>query len=539
MRKLKYIMFALSLAFIGTSCSEDFVTLTNPDKETTGQFWENEADAQAGINAVYQALYYDGMYKRLYPWVMDVRADDVINTSPWWIQAVATYTTSGDNPCYIATWEAAYKGIWRANQVLEKVPGITMDETKKKTIIAQAKFMRALYHYHVAILWKNIPLITQTPQSPDEYYPSQATPEETWAQIIKDFSEAMADLPTNDFTGKPGGYTQDDIGRATKGAAAGYLGKSYMITKQWDKAAQVLKELIDQKFGTYSLIANYRENFTKANENNSESLFEVQFDEAAGGQNMDNTWSGEPGMNDTKTSGKARTYAPLPGFGYGDVNPSNWIWEEFNLEKTKDGKDDPRMEASLFYRHVLETDPSKSDPNYKVYGKTWEQAKLTMRTDYAVKQIYNVHIRKYLNDETDNNETAWKSGINERILRYADILLLYAEAQNELGNISDAYKYIQVVRDRANLADLATTKPGMSQAQMRDQIAHERALEFCFESQRYVDILRWGWFEDPAKVEMLKAHDPEFENWVPGREIMAIRQDEIDNNKNLVQNPGW
>ena len=124
-------------------------------------------------------------------------------------------------------------------------------------------------------------------------------------------------------------------------------------------------------------------------------------------------------------------------------------------------------------------------------------------------------------------------------MRYSDILLLYAECLNELNRTSEAYPYIQEVRDRAELRDLAVVRPNMTQEEMRDQLDHERALEFCFEAQRYVDLVRWGYFDDPAKVTMLIGRDEEFANWTEGREYLAIPPTEVDVNSNLVQNPGW
>jgi len=318
----------------------------------------------------------------------------------------------------------------------------------------------------------------------------------------------MADLP------KMEEYGQADVGRATKGAAAGYLAKSYMFIHQFDKAAPILKDIIDQKYGSYALVPNYRDNFTEDNENNEESLFEVQFDRNVGGTTLG--WTGDPAPDWSKTSGKARTYAPLK-FGWGDITPTDWIFNEFQQELTVNGELDPRVKASMFFDY----------PGVTVYGKTWTEAKLPNKC----------HTRKYLNDDHYPDETEWRSDINERVLRYADILLLYAEALNELGRTSEAYPYIQQVRDRAQLSNLQDVKPGMTQQQMRDQIAHERALEFCFEAQRYVDILRWGWYYN--NLNTLINHDPEFAKWVEGREVMAIPPTEVNINKNLKQNSGW
>ncbi len=179
------------------------------------------------------------------------------------------------------------------------------------------------------------------------------------------------------------------------------------------------------------------------------------------------------------------------------------------------------MKASLFFDY----------PGSLVYGRPWADVEASLPN--------HVHLRKYLNDDDYPNENEWRSEINERILRYADILLLYAEALNELGRTQEAYPYIQEVRDRASLPDLSTTRPGMNQAEMRDWITRERALEFCFEAIRYVDILRWGWLEDPAMLEVLKERDAEFENFIEGRHFMAIPPNEVDLNKNLDQDPGW
>jgi hypothetical protein len=148
--------------------------------------------------------------------------------------------------------------------------------------------------------------------------------------------------------------------------------------------------------------------------------------------------------------------------------------------------------------------------------------------------------RKYENGEGGwPDEFDWRSGINERLVRYADVLLMYAECLNENNQTAQAYPYIQLVRDRVNLPDLATAKPGMSQAQMRDQLAHERLLEFCLEGHRFDDIRRWGWLKDATKLAMLKARDPEFNSYLPGREYLPIPQAEIDNNPGIKQNTGY
>jgi hypothetical protein len=151
-----------------------------------------------------------------------------------------------------------------------------------------------------------------------------------------------------------------------------------------------------------------------------------------------------------------------------------------------------------------------------------------------------MYIRKYTNDGTPGYTAELAgdpiSGINFRVLRYADILMMYAEALNELNRTSEAYPFIQQVRDRVKLPDLAVTKPGMTQAQMRDQISHERVLEFSIEGTRAEDLIRWGWFYDATKLAELQAHDAEFSTWTTGREYLPIPQNDLDINKNLSRN---
>ncbi|MBN2699468.1 MAG: RagB/SusD family nutrient uptake outer membrane protein [Bacteroidales bacterium] len=521
MKKAKYII-SLSLILTLVSCGKEFLELENPNQQTTGTFWQSEEDALKAINSTYQTLTMDGLYMRLYPWIQDVRSDECYNTSPWWIEWVVIYVAQPDNPCYYTSYGSVFEGVWRTNQVLDNVPGIDMDEALRERIIAEAKFLRALYYYHGTILYKDIPLILKTPQTAEDFYPKQATSEEIWAQVYKDLIDAMDVLPTKQE------YPASDMGRATKGAAAGFLAKSYMFNHEWALAEPILRGIIEQEYGNYSLVDNYRDNFTTANENNSESLFEIQFNKSLGGTTLG--WVGEPGSDWSKTSGKARTYAPL-GFGWGDITPTDWIFEEYQQDSTIDGEPDPRLRANFLYDY----------PGSTVYGKSWASAGLIQQSG----NVHHIHLRKYLNDDTDPDEVEWRSEINERILRYADILLLYAECLNELGRTDEAYQYIQEVRSRANLPDLATKKPDMTQEEMRLQISHERAVELCFEAQRYVDLLRWGWLDatqgENPMLDMLITHDQELAGLydTPGREYLAIPQSELDVNPNMTQNPHW
>jgi len=513
-----YITVFLSLALVTTSCvdNEDLTQL-DPNNDSVDNFWKTDEDALQGVNAAYGSLLTDGTYMRSTPLLLDARADDSRTNSPWGSMYNVGHFNSNvaDASIYGWAYETYYQGIYRANQVLTNVPGIEFaDAALKDRILGQAYFLRGLYFFHAVNMFKNVPLPTELAV----YYP-QKTQEEGWAQVIADFKVAAELLP-NAYTGISG-LDAGQKGRATKGAALGYLGKAYLFIKDFTNARTTFKQVID--LGVYSLVPNYRDNFTTANENNSESLFEVQFSRDAGG--VDLGWGGAPASGWGKTSARAITYAPR-AFGWTDVQPTWALFNEFKEEKTKTGEDDPRLDATIFYN---------KPGGMQLYGKDFATFYASSPAD-----LNDLFCRKYQNSDGQfADEYDWRSGINERLLRYADVLLMYAECLNETGDTPGAYTYIQMVRDRVNLPDLQTAKPGMSQAQMREQIGHERFLEFPLEGHRFDDIRRWGWLQDPAKLAWLKARDAEFNSFTAGREYFPIPQLEMDNNPGTIQNDSY
>ena len=512
-----YITVFFSLA-VATSCvdNEDLLQV-DPNVETAASFWKTDQDAIEGVNAAYGSLLTDGSYMRSTPLLLDLKADDTRSNSPWGaMYNVGRFNSNPTDPAiYGWAFETYYQGIYRANQVLTNVPNIAFEDAAlKNRILGQAYFLRGLYFFHAVNMFKKVPLPTEV-----ALYTPQKTEAEGWAQVIADFKAAADLLPTtyDGISGLDGGQK----GRATKGAALGYLGKAYLFTKDFANAKTTFKQVID--LGVYSLVSNYRDNFTTANENNSESLFEVQFSRDAGG--VDLGWGGAPASGWGKTSARAITYAPR-AFGWTDVQPSWTLFNEFQQEKTKTGTVDPRLDATIFYN---------KPGGMQLYGKDFATFYATSPAD-----LNDIFCRKYQNSDGQfADEYDWRSGINERLLRYADILLMYAECLNETGDTPGAYTYIQMVRNRANLPDLATTKPGMTQAQMRDQIGHERFLEFPLEGHRFDDIRRWGWLQDATKLAWLKTRDVEFNSYAPGREYFPIPQLEMDNNPGTVQNDSY
>jgi hypothetical protein len=516
---MKKILFVIiSLLFV-MGC-EDKLDLVNPNKTTTGSFWSTEEQATAACIAVYQQLIMEGIYQHWTQVLTDGRGDEIYSSGPWLNYTWTSNFTLGDHSddpfMQRYVWEDYYVLIWRANQVLEKVPSIVMDEDLKNRILGQTYFLRGLAYFNMAKLFKEVPVITATPKSEADYYPYTATEEELWNQVYSDLLKAKGMLPVSydNVTGPDKGQ----VGRATRGAAIGILGRAYLYRKEWQKAVDEFSLLINgPEVNIYSLVPNYRDNFTILNENNEESIFEAQFattDQVGG--SVPN-WHGEPNANFKQITSMACNYSNK---GWTDFLPTQFLLDEFKIEKTIDGKTDPR-----YYATIASYDFAAGDTMY--YG--------------GPMPVNKVYIRKYTNDGTPGYTTELDgadpiSGINYRVLRYADVLLMYAEALNELDRTSEAYPFIQQVRNRANLPDLAVTKPDMDKVQMREQIAHERILELAIEGQRCDDLIRWGWFYDAVKLAELRSHDSEFNTWMPGREYLPIPQTELDVNKNLSKN---
>jgi tetratricopeptide (TPR) repeat protein len=512
----KAVFTLLLVAVFAMGCKKGDLTTVNPNAQTTQTFWQNASDAVKGINAVYGSLIIDGSYMRFSPIVENTRGDDATSYSPWdQIYNMGKFNMQSTGDGVLFSWTAYYQGILRANEVLKYVPDINMDAELKKRVLGQAYFLRGLYYFHLADFYKNVPMPLAPAASSADYFQKQQPQDVVWAQVISDFKAAESMLPATYTNLSPDGQ----IGRATKGAAAAYLGKTYLFTKKYTEAAAEFKSIIDM--GTYSLVPNYYDNFFANNENNSESIFEVQFSRDAGGTDLG--WGGDPSSGWGRTSSRAITFGAA-SFGFTDVQPTPALYNEYLQEKTTSGAIDPRLDVTMYY----------NKPGEKLYNQDFA-------TRYAGSSSLNaLFCHKYENgDSGQADEYDWRSGINERLMRYADVLLMYAECLNELGQTNDAYQYIQIVRNRVGLPNLATVKPGMSQADMREQIGHERFLEFSLEGHRFDDIRRWGWLQDATKLAWLKARDPEFNTYTVGKEYLPIPLTEVQTNVGLVQNAGY
>lgn len=505
--KLTTLLLASSL-LLATGCQKDLLDKTNPNAPTTAQFWQSSDDAIKGVYACYSGLQQYAVYGHSWQF-MAARSDESFSQSPYVELANFTRFIQPDNNFFISSyaWNDYYRTIYRTNQAITHIPDISMDATLKARLLAEARFVRAISYFDLAYFFGRVPLILT--ESTATTRAGQATQDQTTAQVIIDLQAAIADLPLS--------YSGVDKGRATKGAAQALLARVYMHQRKYAEASALFTTIISSN--QYSLVSSYLDNFTESNENNSESLFEIQYTGSVldVGQGQDNASASE-GYD------RPNFFGP-PGQTFADVQPRQWLLAAYTDStttfapgSTKKHLIDPRRDISII--SILNPD--------LFYGRTFTQWGWDSRQQYW---------RKYLNDRTRTTPENFTSGINYRLIRYADILLMQAEALTELGQQNTALPLVNQVRNRVNLASLTGT---YTQDAMRQLIRNERAKEFAGEGVRWYDILRWGLMDDQAGIDALKARDSDFTNFVLGKsKLLPIPQRDIDIDPGVTQNPGY
>jgi tetratricopeptide (TPR) repeat protein len=486
-------LLVVIIAILSFSCDDVFLEQNSPDLLSSANFWRNTNDAEAGLATVYAQLAWGMCATAENLMVIENFRSDVTEPGPDasnypdWV-TLSTFTNTNGNGKASLIWKKYYKGIFNANQVVAKVGEMTADkisDANKKTIIAEATFLRAYFHFHLLLNWEKIIIQKAAPEGEDDIEKPLSTREEAWAFIEEDLIKAANDLPASQGNGK--------LGRATKGAALGYLGKVYLYQKKWSEAAATLKQVID--LGKYSLVPDFPDNFIGggANENNAESVFEIQIALIhSNGEYEGNSLKG------------FTTPGPIGGWGCMEFNEVLFadIISEGKIAST--GSYDTRILKTIAF----------NDPDVSLNGSTYADVFGASSTD--------VEFVKYW----DLDETYWTGENNIRRLRYADILLMFAEALNEQGQISEAYTYLSQVRARADMP----AKSGSDQAQFRTDLEHERMVEFAIEGQRFYDLYRWGKLENAMRSSGKNGAD-NFD--VSIHAFLPIPEGEIQTNSNI------
>lgn len=500
-------MIGLFVIFIFSTCSGD-LDITDPNRLSPDVFWRNATDAEAGLTSVYATLPSIPAFGRIGLGLMLIQRSDEVDPFPQInVNDGGIFNATPDFPRLNEPWGEFYKQISAANQVLGNVPEIDMDANRKAQILAEARFLRAHAYFYLVNQWGNIPLILEEiTGGVEQIFIGNSTPEQVYDAMIQDLTAAQSALPAT--------WPADQVGRASSGAATALLGKCYLYTNQWASAAAEFKKVIDS--GLYSLTEDYFDNFREETTNNSESLFEVQYD-----GNTTGGWGGT-GANVWRGQAWEADIAPRAFSSQQSVSVNEWVFDLFMAQQTVDGGEDPRAKSTMVWNY----------PGAMMYQTTFTDA-------FSGVDLERIWVRKYLNFENDTALApgSWAGDTNNwRLIRLADVLLMYAEAINEAsGPDEDAFDAINQVRARSNMPAYA----GMGQGELRQAIIDERVRELAIEGYRWWDLRRWG-----IAAERFQ-NNPEFRansngQFVTGKhEYYPLPRRDVDSNPNLNQNPGY
>jgi tetratricopeptide (TPR) repeat protein len=506
--KTKISVSIVLLLIIG--CSDDFLSLDNPNQVTTLKFWQTQKDLEQGIAATYKMLSEESdgsYYMRTNPQLAEGKTENyTISTDVIGRYEIGSYVNTMSNNNLSQVFRAQYRGIFRANQVLNYAPQIVgIDEDLRSTIVGEANFLRGLYYFHLVNEFGSVPITTELAKTDEDYFKDKRTMEEVWQQIISDWDDAEASLPVK--------WTSEWTGRATKGAAIAFKGRAYLYQKEWAKAISEYEKIVNAEstYG-YDLMGDYAQLWDGQHRNSKESIFEVQYS-----RNRADVWGGRSASGTVY----AQEVAANEAGGWEEVLPTKTLLSAMTKELTADGDFDPRAKATIAWNY----------PGCIYYQMSFDSL-------YTAEEIKTgkpvVQNRKNCN-WWNANEGDWRSDLNEIPMRYADVLMGLAEAYTMTGQIAKAAPLVQRIRSRAKLVDKKTEMEGWSQAQMMTEIMHQRNVEFAREYVHFFDLRRWGTLEQVIKT----SKELGWENYTSRYEYYPIPEMELKANPNLEQNPAW
>jgi hypothetical protein len=506
----------LLCVFILLACDDglDFVP-TGEVSETI--FWKQERDARLAVNAAYSQLDNTTMVKQL-DGVTDIayRA----SSGPGTFHDVGAGTIDPTNSAIGSQWDRYFRGVRRANDVINNIDRIKQgDPNVLARLEAEARFLRAYYYTQLTSLWGDVPLI-QKPLDISEHV--SRTDKETVVDFIIDELDAI--ISTNAL---PKAYTGSDIGRATHGAALALKARVALRNDRFAIARDAAKAVMDLEI--YELYPDYGELFQYAGQNSSEVIFDRQY--TVGGDTY-----GAFGYSAASIGGSS-VVEPIHNlflkYDYkGPVNPDN-PYENI----------DPRWDFTVYY--------TGQTAGNSVYN-SWPQSTTTDRVsanEWATDHGYN--LKKWIDYDADKDNPS-NGSINMILIRYADVLLMYAEAKIELNEIDQSvYDAINEIRQRPTV-EMPIITAGKSQAELRQILRDERAVELAFEGLRLYDMNRWKIGEEKAGLVQgmfyQEEGSSEWKIWNSGFQrrfdpsrdyLWPIPQAEVEINEAIGQNPNY
>ncbi|MGQ1910576.1 RagB/SusD family nutrient uptake outer membrane protein [Marinifilum sp. RC60d5] len=508
LRLLKYIL-GIAIAISSSSCNEDeFLEIDPTGRVTSDDFLNTDDEVKLAIVGVYNAMqnnFSSGSWASVY-FVKNLPADDCLAGSSegdqTGYQNIDDFTIQTDNDKLKLIWSNFYKTISSTNTIINLVEP---DTDGKKEMIAEAKALRAYCYFELVTLYGGVPLMTVNPTSEADYHLPRATAAEIYTQVEKDFSEAIPDLPLKSE------YSAADRYRMSKGAAQAYYGKALLYQKKYSDALTQLKAVISST--QYDLEPNFADVWSKESEFGQESLFEISYTAQEsydwgnfpwGGGNESNIEAQLQGPRDAVYDVANSTLNIVNGWGFN--SPSAKIGKAF-----EDAGDTERKNATLISAADFEeTGGVIKDPDAHDYEGY-------MRLKYVTKS----------SDTSESGVPELNYTINWRLMRYADVLLMAAEAYHFSTQDGLALIELNKVRDRAGLEDIEASDD------IFQAIVTERQLELAFEGSRYWDLVRWDLASQELGSLGYKANKNELFP-IPQAEIIANNAiDEVD------QNPGY
>jgi hypothetical protein len=486
------IILLLLTGSLGTLMSCNKLTENPKSVIVSSQFYQTTSDATSAVNSVYGTLNSDPagdfpLYGRQLNLLVENGSDNQTyspsNTNPD-VRALGTASYITSNSRVQKVWQQLYYGINRANIAIDNIPAIQMDTVLRARLIRESKFIRALLYFDLVRLYGDVPLVLHNPNSTniDNLLIARTPTNDIYTQIISDLKDA---------TSLPKTYGTADLGRATGGAAHTLLAKVYLTRQGWTDALTELNTVINGGYG-YALFPNYYDAFQKATKNGEEHIFSVQFETNLGEANS------VQDLSQSFTSFNTGTF-PI------DIPADSSVYKLFSANDTR--------RAVTFYSSVYNA----------ATGQT-----VVFNNPYAP------YFNKFVDYSLSPLSSQTQSGINYPVLRYADVLLMQAEALNEIngGPTSDAYTAINQVRTRAHIANLTT---GLNQSDFRDSVFLERRKEFIQEGHRWFDLVRQG-----GTVLVDALHKIPVKSAASAKNtLFPIPLVEIQTNPKLKQNPGY
>jgi starch-binding outer membrane protein, SusD/RagB family len=468
---------------VAGACKKDFIEILPVSTVTIDVLYKTDKDFADALIGIYTL--YDGIYDGNYEYISELCGDDMEHQ--WATESIAVrldyFTYNNDEEMIRDYWRNHYSVITRANLLLSRIetadPAVV---TKKDRYIGEAKFLRALAYFNLVRAFGDVPIILTPITFEESYKAARQSVSKVYDVIYADLLDAETKLPPK--------YTGGDVGRATLGAAKSILGKAYLTQKDYAKAETKLKEVTTLG---YVLLPNFNDLWTYTNEHHTEYIFDIEYESGAGfGSNLTNTHMPQEAT--------IQAFFKISGGGGSDLCPSDSLLSLSN---------------ELFVAGDKRKDRSVANGFMQTNGVFYKLPVTGLRRSYTMK--YTVAV-----------PTGGDSPANFKVVRYADVLLMLAEALNENNKTDEALTYLNLVRIRAGVP----TYSGLAKSTARDKIWLERRLELCFEGHRWFDLLRTGRaFEVMGKAGM-KSYMTLFP--IPLSEIKVV------NNKDVLwQNPGW